>query len=31
MIHFTIDENNKSIKIYAIIHTSRNPDNYWIK
>ncbi|MFZ4797460.1 MAG: type II toxin-antitoxin system RelE/ParE family toxin [Bacteroidia bacterium] len=31
MIHFSIDEINEVIKIFAVIHTARNPDNNWIK
>ena len=26
MVHYTIDENNKTIIVSAVLHTSRNPD-----
>ena len=26
MLHYTIDENNKTVIISAVLHTSRNPD-----
>lgn len=28
MVHYTIDEKNKTIIVCAILHTSRNPE-YW--
>jgi plasmid stabilization system protein ParE len=28
MIHYTIDENNKTVIVSAVLHTSRNP-NIW--
>ena len=28
LVHFVIDEKKKQITIYAILHTSLNPDNY---
>ena len=31
MIHFRIDEPNKSILIYAVLSNYLNPDRYWIK
>ena len=30
MIHFTINENNNTVRIQAVLHTSRNP-NLWQK
>jgi hypothetical protein len=30
MIHFTVDETTRIIKIRAVLHTSLNPDEYWI-
>ena len=30
MIHFTIDENKKLVKVHAIIHTSLDPDKSWV-
>lgn len=29
MIHYTIDEENKKIKINAVLHTSLNPNKHW--
>ncbi len=26
MLHYTVDENNKTVLISAVLHTSRNPD-----
>ncbi len=31
MIHFKVDEENRSIHIYAILSTYLNPDKNWIK
>ena len=31
MIHYTVDEASSQIFIHAVIHTSRNPDEYWLK
>ena len=31
MIHFTIDENNRLVNIYALIHTSLDPEENWIE
>lgn len=31
MIHFKVDEINKSIHIYAVLSTYLNPDKNWIK
>ena len=28
MVHYTIDESNKTIIIVAVFHTSMNPDNW---
>lgn len=30
MVHYTIDENNKTIPILAVLHTSRNP-KIWVE
>lgn len=26
LVHFTIDETNRIVEVFAVIHTSRNPD-----
>ena len=31
MIHFTVDEKTSIIYVRAILHTSLNPDDYWLK
>jgi hypothetical protein len=31
MIHFSINENTKTVHIHALINTSKNPDTSWIK
>jgi hypothetical protein len=31
MIHFNIDEQTKTVRIYAVISTYQNPSEYWIK
>jgi mRNA-degrading endonuclease RelE of RelBE toxin-antitoxin system len=31
MIHFTVDEKTSTIYVRAILHTSLNPDDYWLK
>jgi hypothetical protein len=31
MIHFSIDEKNTLVRIYAVFHTSLNPDENWTK
>ena len=31
MIHFKMDEENKSILIYAVLSTYLNPDKNWVK
>lgn len=28
MLHFMLNEKLKKVTIYAVLHTSRNPDNY---
>lgn len=30
MIHYTIDEQEQEIFIHAVLHTSRNPEKYWV-
>jgi toxin ParE1/3/4 len=30
MIHFTIDEGKKWVRVHAIIHTSLDPDKSWV-
>jgi hypothetical protein len=30
MIHFTVDEIHNVVNIRAVLHTSLNPDEYWI-
>ena len=31
MLHFTIDETARIVKVHALINTSQNPNQYWIK
>jgi toxin ParE1/3/4 len=31
MLHFTVDEKGRTIYIHAVIHTSLNPDEHWLK
>lgn len=31
MIHFTVEEKSSLILVHAVIHTSRNPDEHWLK
>lgn len=31
MVHFKVDEENKTINIYAVLSTYLNPDKNWIK
>ena len=31
MIHYTVDENIKAVYIHAIINTSKDPKEYWLK
>lgn len=31
MIHYTTDEQNKTIIIRAVINTHKDPTNYWLK
>jgi len=31
MVHFTIDEKREDIYVHAVIHTSLNPDENWLK
>lgn len=31
LIHFEISESEKTVKIYAVISTDKNPDKYWLK
>lgn len=31
MIHFTVDEKTSTIYVRAILHTSLNPYDYWLK
>jgi hypothetical protein len=31
MVHFKVDEENKTIHIYAVLSTYLNPDKNWIK
>ena len=31
MLHFKIYEKDKLVVIYALIHTSLNPNDYWVK
>lgn len=30
MIHFTIDEGKKWVKVHAVIHTSLDPEKSWV-
>lgn len=30
LVHFTIDENSRGVKVFAVFHTSRNP-TVWIR
>lgn len=30
MIHFVVDESQKTVHIFAVISTYLNPDNYWL-
>ena len=29
MVHFSLDEGLKSVHIYAVLHTSLNPEEHW--
>ncbi len=31
LLHFEVDENNRIILVHSLVHTSRNPDEYWVK
>ena len=31
LIHFTIDENSKTVFVHAVLHTSLEPKNHWVK
>ena len=31
MVHFKVDENSKTVKVFAVIHTSLNPETKWLK
>ena len=31
MLHYNIDEKEKAIEILALVHTSQNPNQYWVK
>lgn len=31
MLHFQVNEELKRVRIFAILHTSLNPENHWIK
>ncbi len=31
MIHYIVDEKTSTIYVRAILHTSLNPDEYWLK
>lgn len=31
MLHFTVDEASKLIYVHAVINTSRDPKEYWVK
>lgn len=30
MLHYTVDEQEQLILLHAVLHTSRNPEKYWI-
>lgn len=30
MFHFSVSEIDKTVRVYAVIHTSQNPDKRWI-
>ncbi len=31
MIHYTVDQDNKTVKVEAIINSYKNPEKHWIK
>lgn len=31
MIHFSVNEAHKTVRIFAILHTSLNPEDNWLK
>jgi hypothetical protein len=31
LLHFEIDEIKQIILVHSLVHTSRNPDEYWVK
>ena len=31
MVHFKVDEKSKTVKVFAVIHTSLNPETKWLK